>query len=80
LDESNKNNLLLLKNKYNDLLNDKSGILKTLRQQEDSDLKSQNYCNRTKYIIKVKTIEFKEIGGESIGATIGGIVEKLDKV
>jgi hypothetical protein len=27
--------------RYNDLLNDKSGILKTLRQQEDSDLKSQ---------------------------------------
>lgn len=50
--EANKNKLLDEANKkqftsaaaqkqYNDLLNDKSGVLKTLREQEDKDVKSQ---------------------------------------
>jgi hypothetical protein len=75
LDESNKKQFTSAQEqqRYNDLLNDKSGILKTLRQQEDSDLKSQIAVANKVYNQGKDYLDLlKEIGGESIGSNVKG--------
>lgn len=69
LEESNKKQFTSAQEqqRYNDLLNDKSGILKTLRQQEDSDLQAQIAVANKVYNQGKDYLDLlKEIGGQSI--------------